>query len=239
MIDSINDKKNEYVLFTLPHAGGSSRSFAGWEDSIYCRVVNIDYPGHWTLMREPLISSFDGLIDYIIDKIMSETDTNNKIMLFGHSMGAIISWYISDYIIEHNRIVDTLFLSASHNPGDFPEEHIKKIKTDEDITKLVDYDYSEHLDSINRQFDRIFLPLIKNDLLVCRDFKLNKKNNINVNSIVLYGKDDALIDKYEVKKWKEYTNCIDFVELEGKHLFIEKPENKKSICELINRRIKK
>ena len=146
MTDSIKETKieEEYVLFTLPHAGGSSRSFTGWEENIRCRVVNIDYPGHWTLMREPLISTFEGLANYVINKVMSETDTKTKILFLGHSMGAIISWYISDYLIEHNRIIDTLFLSASHSPGDFPEEHIKRITNDEDIARLVDYNYSEH-----------------------------------------------------------------------------------------------
>ena len=192
-------------------------------------MVNIDYPGHWTLMREPLISTFEGLANYVINKVMSETDTKTKILFLGHSMGAIISWYISDYLIEHNRIIDTLFLSASHSPGDFPEEHIKRITNDEDIARLVDYNYSEHPDAVNRQFDKIFLPLIKNDLLVCRDFKLNKKTDIKMDSIVLYGKEDELLDLDELKKWKDYSNCIEIIGFEGKHLYIENSENKKKI----------
>ena len=78
-------------LITLPHAGGSSNIFKGWDKNLNCNILNVEYPGHWTRLKEPLVATFKELEDDVINSILRSIEVNSHILIFGHSLGAIIA----------------------------------------------------------------------------------------------------------------------------------------------------
>lgn len=228
-------KDNHIWLVNLPHAGGSTIIFKGWNKKIRCNVLNVEYAGHWSRMKEPLLHSFSELAKDVLNT-MKMIPKGDEIIFFGHSIGAIMAWYISPIIIQEGYKIKGLFLSASQNPGAFPEKSILKSASDKDMLRLIGYKVEEHDEAINNQFMQIFLPILKNDMEVCKSFVCDR-HFVDVDSVVLYGIDDIFTDTVEMKKWKEYVRLTAMYEFPGEHLFIEDKANVDKILELINNMI--
>lgn len=224
---------NNFWLVNLPHAGGSSTVFKGWDKKINCNVLNIEYPGHWTRMREPMIHSFEKLSEDVISVIVEKVPKQSKVYIFGHSVGAIMAWYISPILFEKGYCIKKLFLSASQNPGAFPEKSILQAISDEDMLELIGYKPEEHPQNINKQFIQTFLPILKTDMQVCKSFRCDA-HYVDVESVALYGKQDSFTNIDEIKKWNLYVKLDEIKAFSGRHLFIEERENIEKIVELIN-----
>lgn len=226
--------KNESTwLIMLPHAGGSTTIFKGLKKNINCNILNIEYPGHWMRMKEPLINSFSDLSKDVLRIIREKINKNSDIFLFGHSIGAIISWEITPLLVSQGFLVKGLFLSGSQNPGAFPEKSIIEATSDDKLLKLIGYEKKENEKDITDYFMKIFFPILKNDMEVCKSF-ICDNHYLNINSIVLYGTEDIFTDIIEMKKWKKYVNLIAMYGFTGGHLFIENEENIPKIIEIIN-----
>lgn len=229
--------KNNVWLINLPHAGGSIITFKGWNKKVNCNVLNIEYPGHFTRMNEPLLHGFEELAKDVVLSIKNKVPINSILCLFGHSVGAIMAWYISPMLEEMGYYIERLFLSASQNPGDFPEKSILQSTSDNKIIKLVGYKTEEHSDEINRQFMETFFPILKNDMQVCKSFH-NDGHYVNIDSIVLYGTEDVFTNIEAMKKWNQYVRLIEMKAYSGEHLFIQDHNNIDEITQMINQTIK-
>lgn len=226
-------EKKEIWLVTLPHAGGSSVVFKRWKKKVACNILNVEYPGHWTRMNEPMIDTFEQLADDVVNTIEKNIPYGAMILLFGHSVGAIISWYISPVLIDKGYNVCELFLSGSQCPGSFPEKSILKSVTDSQMLRMIGYKTEEHNEVINKQFMDIFFPILKNDLKVCKSF-LCDGHFVGIRSYVLYGTEDIFTEFEEVRKWEDYVSLVSLNAYCGDHLFIDNIENFKGITDLIN-----
>lgn len=223
-------------LINLPHAGGSTAVFKKWNKKIKCNILNVEYPGHWTRIKEPMLNSFPFLANDVINEIEKNVPQNSNIMLFGHSVGAIMAWYITPILMSKGFKICKLFLSGSQNPGAFPEKSIIMSTSDSDMLRLIGYRTEEHEESINAQFMNTFLPILKNDMMVCKSFVCDG-HFVDISSIVLYGTSDIFTDLYEMQKWGKYVLLKSMIGYPGGHLFIDEKENVESITELINNSI--
>lgn len=225
---------NKVWLVNIPHAGGSTAVFKRWNKKINCNVLNIEYPGHWTRMNEPMVASFSQLSDDVINVIESKITTRSKLIIFGHSIGAIMAWFIAPRLELKGYSVSYLLLSGSQNPGAFPEKSILISATDSDMLRLIGYKVEEHEPSINEQFMKTFLPILKNDMMVCKSFRCDG-HYVDVPSTVLYGTEDIFTDISEMKKWSKYVKLVEMKKYPGEHLFIEEKDNVTHITEYINK----
>ena len=227
---------NNIWLVNLPHAGGSSIIFKGWNKKVNCKVLNIEYPGHWTRMNEALLSSFEELVIDIIKSIQNKIQPPANICLFGHSLGAIISWWIVPILQKLGYTVKCIFLSASQSPNFFPEKNILDLKNDTDKLKLIDYEMKNYSVSVNNQFIKTFLPILNKDLQICKEF-VSDEHYVNVDTIILYGKQDSLVEIDKMETWKNYTKLISIHGFQGHHLYLEDKNNKDLLIDMINKKL--
>src|SRR5947209_5117356 len=82
-------------LFCLPYAGGSSQIFANWQDYFPADVAVccVEFPGRRRRIREPLARSVRSMTDGLATALSTEID--QPFILFGHSMGALISFELA------------------------------------------------------------------------------------------------------------------------------------------------
>lgn len=227
----MNDR---FWLITLPHAGGSSNIFKGWDKNLNCNILNVEYPGHWTRLKEPLVATFKELEDDVINSILRSIEVNSHILIFGHSLGAIIAWKIAKRLCKNNIFVVGLFLSASQNPGSFPEEKITNLHSDDDVLELINYHNNTDDNALDGRVKKLFLPIIKNDLKICQECKLNYEY-CNISSLIFYGLEDPFTNIDEVEKWNRYVKCDSIIGLPGKHFYFQQKENQRIIFEQINK----
>ncbi len=224
--------KNKYVLVTLPHAGGTSMLYKNWDIRVNCDVLNIDYPGHWIRKSEPLADSISELEGDIYKYIIDRLNTNNRILLFGHSMGAILAWHMADRLSKAHIPIGGLFLSGSDSPFEFPKQGIDNIK-DEDLLKIVGYDVENSTENSTAQYKKMILPIIKHDLSIFHEF-CYEDSYCDIESVVFYGLCDELTNYSDQLKWGRCTKTVSLIGLPGKHLFIKEKRNQSIIFNTIN-----
>ena len=221
------------ILITFPHAGGSSMLFNGWKKAINFEMVNVDYPGHWVRTNSPFIDTFEELKEDAINEINRFVSDKDKIVIYGHSMGAIMAWEIACFYMQRGININGLCLSGSNNPNAFSREHKDESIADNQLMEMVDYKIQEHSELDNQQFVNHFLPMIKNDFLVCKSYK-SPTYYCDAKTIILYGESDPYTEYEKVLGWKDFSNCVSFIKMTGKHMFINEKNNRKQIIQMIN-----
>ncbi|KOG32625.1 thioesterase II family protein [Streptomyces resistomycificus] len=87
-------------LFVLHHAGGSHLLYRHWPTALprTWDVRLLDAPGHGLLLDLPQISDAGRLADFLLHSIEPELDC--PYALFGHSMGALVTYEITRRVID-------------------------------------------------------------------------------------------------------------------------------------------
>ncbi len=90
----INERAN-YRVFCFPHAGGGASFYKKWEEAFDVGVdlIGVQYPGHFDRIKESPATNIEELTDPICEEIEAYTDI--PVVLFGHSLGALVAYTIS------------------------------------------------------------------------------------------------------------------------------------------------
>ncbi len=196
-------------------------------------MVNVDYPGHWPRTNCSLVSTFEQLKYDVLKQIDRFVLSDNRIIVFGHSMGAILAWEIALFYMQKGIKIDSLFLSGSNSPESFSEDCKVNVKTDDQLLDLADYKTQNHSNLENQCFYRFFLPVMKNDLGICSSYQA-RKSYCDVKTTIIYGDIDRNTEDEKIRKWEKYTNCISIIRMKGKHMYLDEIDNRKQITKLIN-----
>lgn len=225
------------VLITIPHAGGSSELYKGWDRYLNgVDVINYDYPGHWLRTKEPLAASIHDCAKEVAELIRKNIYEKNAVSVFGHSMGAIVGWEAMDIISKEKLVIDNLIVSASESPRSFPGHAILGIKSDKDALAMCGYDTKGHSLAENKLFQNIFLPIIKHDLELCANYKVKiNENNRDTKVHLLVGKDDKNVTLEEMASWNQIVKVKNQMVLNGNHFYLKNRENKIIVCNYIKK----
>ncbi len=213
-------------LFCFPYAGGSSAIFSRWNPFIDSRIEikPIELAGRGKRINEAYYNSFNEVIDDVLSIIINEIDDNVDYAFFGHSMGAKISYELTQKILRKGLPGPKhIFFSGRGAPYvlDEDEKQYHNLPDDEFKKEIINLggtpkEFFEHPELLE-----VFLPLLKSD------FKLAERDEIDKEIIPLpcditlfLGKEEE-ITPLQVTGWKNYTsgNCsINYYN--GGHFFI-------------------
>lgn len=140
------------TLVCLPHAGGSARFFAGWDELLPQFTIHaVQYPGREERLSEPCIEDLHELVSAIIPEL-----PRGPLVLFGHSMGASIAFEIARRVpVAH------LFVSGRPGPARQIEMRTQVHLLDDDgiVAELNKYGATEGLDELRD----LILPTVRSD----------------------------------------------------------------------------
>src|SRR5215813_14442818 len=114
---SSRSRKRELQLFCFHYAGGSAQMFRPWQRNLPPEVdlCLVTLPGRGKRMHEPLVTRLAPLVKSIADVIVPEL--RHPFALFGHSMGAVISFELARELRSRQSIGPVhLFVSGRGAP---------------------------------------------------------------------------------------------------------------------------
>ena len=234
------------IIFFLPYAGGSSLTYLSWQKYLEnYEVYALDYRGHGLRMKEKLCSSIIEMAEDISVKINDIIlKKNKKFVLFGHSLGGLIAWHVTNILEEKYGILpEKLYVSACSSPLEFHKNiHFRIIGTTEEEQN--EFLIKEFLENGNidksilesKYFREKLLPIIKHDYVLINDYHFNGKiKKIDTPIYTFYAKDDKLVPEKSILKWQDLTlNNFKMFKFLGNHYYLENEENKKEICKILN-----
>ena len=224
-------------LFCIPYAGGSATIYNKWMGHLSPSIeLNaIELAGRGSRMQEGLYPNISEAVEDIF-KLISKDIHQVPYAIFGHSMGAMLSYKLVQRIRDAGYIEPVhIFLSGRGAPGikrdDKKKYHLmNEQEFKEAIIKLggTPPEFFEHPELME-----LFLPLLKND------FKLSESDDVHAdlkpldqNLTVFLGKDEDLTAE-QCDSWKKQTNKLCNIHyFNGGHFFLH--DETKQITKIIN-----
>jgi len=199
--------------------------------------MTMELPGRGDRLLEPLLLDVNSMVDDLFIRL--KDNINKPYIIYGHSMGAILSYLVVKKLEENNFPLPLhLIITGCEGPSAKNEKQtirsqlsnddlIEELKTLGGIPDEVFEDISFH---------NFFAPILRADFKAVEDYQYLKGDPLNVPICVLFGEEEDF-SLTEALLWKEESNCeVEVIQFPGDHFFIFK--HQKQIMNIIQKKIK-
>ena len=212
-------------LFCFPYAGGFAGIFRGWSEALpsSVEVCAVQLPGRGSRWDERPFTDLALLIDTFAKELRPFWD--KPFALFGHSMGAIISFELARYLYREYGIEPLhLFVSGSCAPN-FPRH----------LLPSYDLSASGYLETLRRlngiptrvleheELMKLLLPVLRADFQMMRTYTYGDATSLACPITAFCGVSDEEVSTECISAWREQTaGRFSLKLIEGDHFFLQK-----------------
>jgi medium-chain acyl-[acyl-carrier-protein] hydrolase len=215
-------------LFCFPYAGGGAHVFCNWQrhfppDIDICLV---HLPGRGKRIGERPFTRLTALVDKLADIVFQ--DTRGPFALYGHSMGALISFELARELRRRNRgAPQGLFLSGRRAPtASSREGPTFNLPHDEFVAKLKRFNHTSGQLLEEPELKALFLPLLRADFELVDSYTYYPEDPLPCPISVYGGLQDEFVSLDGLREWKQQTSSICETRLfAGDHFFIHNLAN--------------
>lgn len=210
-------------LFCFPYAGGAAHVFRSWPAMLPPTVeVNpVLLPGRGSRLRETPFTRMRPLAEAALQALLPFFD--RPFALFGHSMGAAISFEIARLLRGGGGPRPlALFVSGCQSPQlpdpQAPSYHLPEPQFLERLHELNGtavgvLDHPELL--------QLILPLLRADFELCQTYQYTHEPPLRLPIVAFGGAEDTEVDYAQLAAWREQTTGpFSLHMLPGDHFFI-------------------
>ena len=210
-------------LICFAYAGGHGGIFSPWrfELASVAETIGFQLPGRGTRFAEPLLHSFDAVIDAAVQAIVADDD--RPCALFGHSLGGWLAFETTRRLVcEGHTPPVHLFVSGCQSPrGAEPVAALHLLPQEELIERLRDFNGTPPQALEHAGLMGMMLPVLRADFALVHDYRYRPGPPLNVPLTILGGRADGTTAPDAVGRWaQETTAATRVVWTEGDHFFI-------------------
>jgi surfactin synthase thioesterase subunit len=186
----------------FPHAGGSASFFRGWAAQLpEYQVYAVRYPGRGERIMESPPNDLLAMAAEVADAIAKQS--RKPVVLFGHSMGAIVALECARNLSEADIPILHLFASGSGD-GDEPEwcEDANEESDSDIIRKLVELGGTDAQIASDPDFQKLVIPYVRADSAMFHAYRMNLRPTLSCPVTAIVGDADADADR---RPWHKLT----------------------------------
>ncbi|MFP7282887.1 MULTISPECIES: thioesterase II family protein [Bacillus] len=212
------EKKSDLIqLICFPFAGGYSASYRPLFEQLKdtAEVTAAEPPGHGTNLM-PLESSIDRLAELYKEGLTGKL--NRPFILFGHSMGGLVVYRLTQLLEKEGIDPAAVVISAIQ-----PPQTKRQI-----LTHLSNEAFVQHIAEMggipkelleNKPMMDYFTPSLRADYQALESFQHTDKTIIESPVYLLNGKQDKKCME-DADGWLTWANAIERTDFEGGHMYI-------------------
>jgi medium-chain acyl-[acyl-carrier-protein] hydrolase len=210
-------------LFCLPYAGGSASIFRTWANYFpdEIEVCPIQIPGRENRLMETPYRRLDLLIDSLTEVLLPLLD--KPFVLFGHSMGALISFELSRKLRYCAlQMPSRLIISGARAPH-LPDSEapIYNLPKDEFVEAVRRFNGTPEEVLRHEELMQIILPYLRTDFELCETYVYQVEAPLSIPITVFGGLQDEKIRPDQLGAWREQTTESAVVHMfSGDHFFL-------------------
>ena len=209
-------------LFCFPYAGGAASVFRNWQAEMppAIEVCPVQLPGRASRHFDPPFTHLPPLVEAITTGILPYLD--KPFVLFGHSLGAILSFELARSLRKLGLVPELIIVSAS-NAAHIPDENPP-------IHDLPEPEFVERLRKLNGtpadalaepELMKLYTPLLRADLAVAETYIYKHEHPLTCPISAFGGADDPEVDFVNLVYWQQHTMANFSIRVfSGDHFFI-------------------
>ncbi len=211
-------------LFCFPYAGGNASIYHTWANSLptTIEVCPIQLPGRGGRFREPLFEQLRPLLPELAQALLPALSL--PFVLFGHSMGALISFELARYLRKHSNLSPAaLVFSGHYAPQQIkPNPHFSLLPHEEFIEAVRDYNGTPSTFFEDKELMELVLPILRADFSICETYQYVEEPPLESPIIAYGGTRDPDASVTDLLAWRRQTrkNLVIRV-FSGDHFYIE------------------
>lgn len=218
-------------VFLFAHSGGNvweySRMFKNVENA---QCIPVELPGNVTRFKDDIPETFEQYINIAYQEIVKKTEFGESIVLFGHSFGGYLLYELARRLQSQVKHV-IISCSTPFHLFQFPAGVTN-------YTECFDYPVKP-----SEKIVEIFNPIIYKKVCLIDAYKEqfmdhDKRIGVETPATFVYGDSDRMT--LDMEQWKDYftSEKCETVKFTGGHFYwMENEENKKKLCEILEKSI--
>lgn len=223
-------------LFCLPYAGGAAIIYNSWKQFLDSEIAlkPVELAGRGRRINESFYKNRSEAVEDVF-KLIKNDISEAPYLLFGHSMGTLITYELVQKIREH-QLPGPLHVffsgsSAPHLKDDNKKYHLmSEADFKEEVLQLggTPREFFENPELLD-----VFLPVLKNDFRLSEtDLHTGEINPLDESITVFLGREDELTQQ-QCEEWRRHTKerCA-LHYFDGGHFFLH--EETEKIVKIIN-----
>lgn len=202
-------------VFCFPYAGGSTDLYRGWQrwfpEQIDLCLVHL--PGRSRIIGEQAFTRLQPLIKSVADRI--EPEIQVPFVLYGHSMGALISFELARELCNRRHAGPRHLLISGRRAPQWPADKLPtfNLPHDEFIEELKKLKGTPQEVLENSELMQLFLALLRADFETVETYEYRTGGQLS-----------CPITVYRCRAWQKETSASCRVKIcIGDHFFIRKP----------------
>lgn len=213
-------------IFCFPYAGGGASAYRNWSSYFpdYIGIYPIQIPGRENRITEDALTDMDELVDRI--EVAMRPYISTKFLIFGHSLGAKISYEVCNRIREKKENEPChLIVSGSRAPHIPEPEPLHNLKDSDFIEAMKRYSGMSKEFLENKDLLNLYLPIFRADFILDETYHYTEYEKFDFPITAIYGDQDQDSEIETVEAWSKYTKkYFKKKEFHGEHFFIKTSE---------------
>ncbi len=222
-----------HSLYCFPFAGGSSNYYADWKRYFTgpIELVPVQLPGRGARMSEPPATDMHPLADEIADVIVREP---TEVLLFGHSMGAILAFEVARRLGALGRPVRHLFVTGRPTPTIVrPPAPVSDLPRPEFVQMLREYGAADEAIFEHDDLLDVLMPMIRADFAMIERYRYRPGPPLSCPISAWCGDGDPEVSPEAMRPWADHTSGgFRLTVLPGGHFFLT--ENRSEIVRAVH-----
>lgn len=195
-------------LVCLPYAGATAAAFREWPGRLPedVEVLAVQLPGRGWRMREPPLRDIATMADRVTEALDA---VEGPLALFGHSMGAWVSFEIARRLTRRGRVPRILLASGRQAPAlgsrTPPMSHLD----DRAFVETVQTRYGGIPREIRADPDllELLLPILRTDVAALERYRYGAGEPLPCPIVALGGRQDPRVPTELLTSWAEETSA--------------------------------
>ncbi|MFB8007963.1 thioesterase II family protein [Nocardia sp. NPDC056000] len=207
-----------HQLVCLPFAGSGASFFRNAKSLEGLELLPIQLPGREERFGEPMYTDVRAAAVDIAARIREAHDSDSRVMILGHSFGAILAFETAQLL---GAMVDHVFVSGSPDPWHPRAERASDLDEDEFIAQIETFAGYTHPALAHPEMRQIILPVLRGDVRMHESYRAHPDAVLDVPVTALRGADDHLVTEPDMLGWRAATTAAFILETRpGGHMYL-------------------